>query len=106
MISVVRIMDSLQITPIWSDFCGIMDISRNRFFHANPYCTFFNHGKAPTSSSFQAKQIRGSPGRLVVYFGPKITPKWSDLLEKWMGGVSKMRKPYFIFYFRLILSLK
>ena len=27
MISAGRIADSLQFTPIWSDFCGIVDIS-------------------------------------------------------------------------------
>ena len=101
-----RILINRNFHDVCGSYYGLTPNHSNRVFHANPYCTFFNHGKAPTSSSFQAKQIRGSPGRLVVYFGPKITPKWSDLFEKWRGGVSKIRKPYFLFYFRLILSLK
>ena len=55
-ISVGRIIGSLQITPIWSDFCGIVNISETRVFHTNRFDTFVNHGDAHSILNFQAEE--------------------------------------------------
>ena len=55
-ISIGRILSSLQITPNWSDFCGIMNISETRVFRTNPYRSVVNHVDAHSISNFPAEE--------------------------------------------------
>ena len=55
-ISVGRIIGSLQITPIWSDFCGIMDISKTWVFRTNPYRSVVNHVDAHSIPNCQVNE--------------------------------------------------